>query len=135
MRRAAHPARGDCAGARLRWGGSRDQWYGRRRRLRRAPLRSAATSRRPASLVRRRASRSRTRPRRGGWPGSRRRSRAAAGVAYSISYPLLVPPGKTLAVSLSYRVPAFLPRGTYTLAFTAANARGTATASASIEFI
>ena len=37
-----------------------------------------------------------------------------AGVAYSISYPLLVPPGKTLAVSLSYRVPAFLPRGTYT---------------------
>ena len=58
-----------------------------------------------------------------------------AGVAYSVSYPLLVPPGRTLAVSLRYRVPAFLPRGTYTLAFTAANARGTATASASIEFV
>jgi hypothetical protein len=58
-----------------------------------------------------------------------------AGEAYSISYPLLVPPGRTLAISLSYRVPDFLPRGTYTLTFTAANARGTATASASIEFV
>lgn len=58
-----------------------------------------------------------------------------AGAAYSVSYPLLVPPGKTLSLSLSYRVPAFVPRGVYTLTFTAANARGTATASASIEFV
>jgi hypothetical protein len=58
-----------------------------------------------------------------------------AGVAYSVSYPLLVPPGRTLSLSVSYRVPEFVPRGVYTLTFTAANARGTATASASIEFI
>jgi hypothetical protein len=58
-----------------------------------------------------------------------------AGVAHSVSYPLLVPPGRTLSLSVSYHVPEFVPRGVYTLTFTAANARGTATASASIEFI
>lgn len=56
-----------------------------------------------------------------------------AGVAYDVSYPLLVPPGKTLALSLRFPLPRAAPLGTYTLTLTAANARGTATASASIE--
>jgi hypothetical protein len=58
-----------------------------------------------------------------------------AGRVLSISYPLLVPPGKTLSLTLSYAVPERAPRGTYTLAFTAANRHGTATASATVEFV
>jgi hypothetical protein len=52
-----------------------------------------------------------------------------------VSYPLLVPPGRTLALSVDFPAPALAPRGSYTLTLSAANARGTATASASIELV
>ena len=58
-----------------------------------------------------------------------------AGNVLSVSYPLLVPPNRTLELTLRYRVPAAAPRGTYTVSLTASNAHGTATASASIEFV
>jgi hypothetical protein len=49
------------------------------------------------------------------------------GVLFSFSYPLIVPARRTLAFELTFRFPAHVPPGTYTLTLTAGNASATAT--------
>jgi hypothetical protein len=44
------------------------------------------------------------------------------GVLFSIRYPLIVPANRTLAFSLTYTFPRYVPPGTYRLTLTAGNA-------------
>jgi hypothetical protein len=48
------------------------------------------------------------------------------GTIFSIRYPLIVPAGKTLAFELTFRFPADVPPGTYSLTLTAGAASATA---------
>lgn len=49
------------------------------------------------------------------------------GELFSFSYPILVPAGKTLSFSLTFKFPEGVPPGTYSLTLSANNASATAT--------
>ena len=109
----------------------------RRGRLRRHRRRSPPTSRRPGDARRRRASRSRTRPTSlAAGPDHADARRVPPGSRTACSYPLLVPPGKTLAVRLQLprrRRSCHAARTRWPSRRPTRAAR--ATASASIEFV
>jgi hypothetical protein len=48
------------------------------------------------------------------------------GTVFSIRYPLIIPAGKTLAFELTFRFPADIPTGEYSLTLTAGGASATA---------
>lgn len=53
-----------------------------------------------------------------------------AGMQYSISYPTIIGPNKTRALSFTFTVPRSAPAGQYSLTFTTTTKTGTATATA-----
>jgi uncharacterized protein YfaS (alpha-2-macroglobulin family) len=57
------------------------------------------------------------------------------GQTYSVSYPVKLGAGETVSTSVSFRLPRWVPKGTYSVSLSASNQAGTSQATATTQIV